>query len=75
MATPTVRPILNKRIEGQDAAKARAFAWDCFLTFFGDGKDISSKETVAAIGESVQISRFAVFALGEDEEEETGEEE
>jgi elongation factor Ts len=42
-----------------------------------DSKTISQllEETVAAIGESVQISRFAVFALGEDEEEETGEEE
>ena len=36
-------------IDGQDAGKAKAYAWDCFTTFFGEGRDISSKETVAAI--------------------------
>ncbi|QPC83424.1 translation elongation factor Ts [Phototrophicus methaneseepsis] len=41
-----------------------------------DSKTIAQllEETVAAIGESVQISRFSVFALGEDDED-AGEEE
>ncbi|MCK5779369.1 MAG: 2-hydroxychromene-2-carboxylate isomerase [Rhodospirillales bacterium] len=54
-------------IEGQDAAKARAFAWDCFLTFFGDGKDISSKDTVAAIAAKQGFTEDEVLAALEDE--------
>ena len=42
-----------------------------------DSKTIAEllEETVAAIGESVQISRFAAFALGEGGEEDEGDEE
>ena len=36
-------------IDDQDLAKAKAFAWDCFLKFYGEGEDISSPKSVAAI--------------------------
>ena len=36
-------------ISDQDVAKAKGFAWDCMLTYFGEGRDISTPDAVAEI--------------------------
>ncbi|MBO6949587.1 MAG: 2-hydroxychromene-2-carboxylate isomerase [Rhodospirillales bacterium] len=54
-------------IEDQDKDKAKSFAWDCFTTYFGEGKDISSKEAVAAIASKQGFSEEEVLAAIDDE--------
>lgn len=55
-------------IEGQDKEKAKAFAWDCFTTYFGEGEDISSKEAVAAIAAKQGFPEDEVLAALDDED-------
>ena len=54
-------------IETQDEAKAKAFGWDCFLTYFGEGRDITSKETVAAIAARQGFAEDEVMAALDDD--------
>jgi 2-hydroxychromene-2-carboxylate isomerase len=54
-------------ITEQDKAKAKAFAWDCFTTFFGEGQQISTKEAVAAIAARQGYAENDVIAALEDE--------
>ncbi len=54
-------------ITEQDKAKAKAFAWDCFTTCFGDGQPISTKEAVAAIAARQGYAENDVMAALEDE--------
>ncbi len=49
-------------IDGQDRVKAKAFAWDCFKTFFGKGQDISTPESVAAIAAAHGFAEDDVIA-------------
>jgi len=46
----------------QDPKKARAFAWDCFTTFYGEGKDISTREAIAAIAARQGFAEDEVLA-------------
>ena len=54
-------------ISDQDTAKGKAFAWDCFTTFYGAGKDISTKESVAAIAAGQGYGEDEVLAALGDE--------
>lgn len=54
-------------IDEQDAVKAKAFAWDCFSTFFGEGKDISAPDAVAAIAAGQGFAEDAVLAAMKDD--------
>ncbi len=49
-------------IDDRDRTKAKAFAWDCFETFFGEGQDISTPETVGGIAARQGFPEDAVVA-------------
>ncbi|MDA0997802.1 MAG: 2-hydroxychromene-2-carboxylate isomerase [Proteobacteria bacterium] len=49
-------------IDGQNPAAAKAFAWSCFKTYFGDGHDISEPSTVGAIAAGHGFDENAVIA-------------
>ncbi|MEX0693701.1 MAG: 2-hydroxychromene-2-carboxylate isomerase [Rhodospirillales bacterium] len=54
-------------IDDQDRAKAKAFGWDCFTTFFGEGTDISTPDVVADIAARHGFDKDDVIAaLGDD---------
>ena len=54
-------------IADQDVQKARAFAWDCLSTFFGEGSDISGPDTVAEIATRHGFDADAVLAALSDD--------
>lgn len=51
----------------QDPAKAKAFGWDCFTTFFGDGIDISDREKVGEIASRQGVSADDAVAATNDD--------
>lgn len=54
-------------VSDQDGAKAKAFAWDCFMTFYGEGKSIAEPGAVAAIAAKQGFKEDDVLsALSED---------
>jgi len=53
-------------IDGQNSGKAKNFARAAFHTYFGEGRDITDAETVAAIAEPLGIDRDALLAAVQD---------
>lgn len=54
-------------IDDQDPAKAKAYAWDCYTAFFGEGEKINEPDVVAAIAARQGFDEAAVLAALDDD--------